>query len=58
MENKLKTSVNLLAACFMLVSCLAYSLNLKMEAACSSEASVNCQWTTWHIPEDIAVNRI
>jgi hypothetical protein len=30
-----------LAACFMLVSCLAYSPTLKMEATCSSETSLN-----------------
>jgi hypothetical protein len=29
------------AACFVLFSCLAYSLNLKMEAICSSETSVH-----------------
>jgi hypothetical protein len=27
----------LLATCFMLVSCLVYSLTLKMDATCSSE---------------------
>jgi hypothetical protein len=31
---------------FMLVSCLAYSSVLKMEATCSSETSVDSQWTT------------
>jgi hypothetical protein len=35
-----------LATCFMLVSCLAYSLTLKMEAAYSSENSVDFQRTT------------
>jgi hypothetical protein len=29
------------AACFTLVSCLAYSPTLKMEATCSSETSVD-----------------
>jgi hypothetical protein len=41
------------APAFVLVSCLAYFSTLKMEAICSSETSVDCQWTTWHyIPED------
>jgi hypothetical protein len=31
---------------FMLVSCLAYSLTLKMEVICSSKMSVYFQWTT------------
>jgi hypothetical protein len=36
----------------MLVSRLAYSSTLKMEATCSSETSINFQWTTWrYIPE-------
>jgi hypothetical protein len=37
----------LLAPCFMLVSCLAYSATLKMEATCSS-TSVDFHWTIWH----------
>jgi hypothetical protein len=42
-----------LATCFMLVSYLAYSYALKMEAACSSEMSVGFQLTKWqYIPED------
>jgi hypothetical protein len=41
------------ASIFMLVSCLAYSSTLKMEATCSSEMSADIQWTTWrYIPED------
>jgi hypothetical protein len=41
-----------LATCFMLVFCLAYSLNLKMEATCSSETLADFQGTTWrYIPE-------
>jgi hypothetical protein len=39
------TSKFLLAACFMLVSCLPYFLALKMVAICSSETLVDC--TTW-----------
>jgi hypothetical protein len=39
------TKLALLATCFMLVSCLAYSLTLKMEATCSSETSVDFKWT-------------
>jgi hypothetical protein len=42
-----KHSRALLDVCFMLVSCLAYSLILKMEATCSSETSVGFQWITW-----------
>jgi hypothetical protein len=44
---------DLLDTCFMLVSCLAYSSTLKMEATCSSETSVDFQRTTVRcIPED------
>jgi hypothetical protein len=43
----------LLFAWFMMVSCLIYSSNLKMEATCSSVTSVDFHRTTWHyIPED------
>jgi hypothetical protein len=42
-----------LAARFMLVSYLAYSSTLKMEAVCSSEMLVDFHQATWHyIPED------
>jgi hypothetical protein len=45
--------VALLATCFMLVSCLAYSPNLKMVVTCSSEMYVDLQWTIQcYIPED------
>jgi hypothetical protein len=37
----------LFATCITLVSCLAYSLTLKMEETWSSEMSLNLQWTTW-----------
>jgi hypothetical protein len=38
---------------FTLVSCLAYSSTLKMEATYSSETSVDFRRTTWrYIPED------
>jgi hypothetical protein len=41
------------ATCFTLVSYLAYSLTLKMEATCSSETLVDFQRTSQHyIPED------
>jgi hypothetical protein len=41
------------ATCFTLVSCLAYSSTVKMEAKCSSETSVDIQRTTrCYIPED------
>jgi hypothetical protein len=44
---------SLLATCFMLISCLVYSLTLMMEMTCSSETSVDFQWMTQHyIPED------
>jgi hypothetical protein len=40
-------------AAFTLVSCLAYSFNLKMEVTCFSEMSVDFHQTTRHyIPED------
>lgn len=43
----------LLAACFFVVSSLAYSPTLNMEAVCSSEASVHFYQPTRHqIPED------
>jgi hypothetical protein len=31
--------------CLKFVTCLAYCLTLKMEATCSSESSVDFQWT-------------
>jgi hypothetical protein len=35
---------------------MVYSSPLKMEVACSSETSVEFQWTVWHyIPEDRAL---
>jgi hypothetical protein len=38
---------------FTLVSCSAFSLTLKMEAICSSELSIDFQWTALcYIPED------
>jgi hypothetical protein len=40
------------AICFMLVSFLAYSSTLKIEATCFSETSVDFQRTTRHIPDD------
>jgi hypothetical protein len=36
----------LLAICFMVLSCMTYSLTLKMQAMCSSETSVDFQQTT------------
>jgi hypothetical protein len=42
---------------FRLVSCVAYSSTLKMEATCSSETSVDFQQTTQcYIPEDRALH--
>jgi hypothetical protein len=44
---------------FMLVSCLAYSLTMKVEVTCSSETVIGVQWTAWHyIPEDRTLNPI
>jgi hypothetical protein len=40
-----------------LVSCLAFSLALKMEAIYSSDTSLVFQWTTWrYIPEDVTLH--
>jgi hypothetical protein len=42
-----------LSPAFTLVSWLPYSSTLKMEAICSSETSVDSEWTTQrYIPED------
>jgi hypothetical protein len=42
----------LLAACIMLVACLAHSSTLKMEAVYSSEMLVNFYQITWrHFPD-------
>jgi hypothetical protein len=47
--------VTTLSPAFTLVSCSAYSSTLKMETICSSETSVDFQWTTRHyIPDDSA----
>jgi hypothetical protein len=44
----------LLTTCFMLVSCLAYSSTLKIEATCSPETLVDFQCITQrYIPECI-----
>jgi hypothetical protein len=41
----------------MLVSSSAYSSTLKIEAACSSETSIDFQWTRQrYIPEDRILN--
>jgi hypothetical protein len=45
--------IALLGTCFTSVSCLAYSLNLKVEATCSSDMPVDFQQTTQcYVPED------
>jgi hypothetical protein len=47
------SKAELLDACFMVISCLYYSSNLKMEAACSSETLIGIQRPTQRcIPED------
>jgi hypothetical protein len=52
-KNKPRKKPALLVTCFMLVSFLAYSSTLKIEAACFSETSVDFQRTTRrYIPED------
>jgi hypothetical protein len=48
-----RSSLTLLATCFTLVSCLAYSSTLKTIAICSAETAVDFQRTTLrYIPED------
>jgi hypothetical protein len=43
----------------MLVSCLVYSLTLKLEVTCSSEKAADFQQTTWHyIPEDRTLHNL
>jgi hypothetical protein len=54
-KNKLsmKPALLCLPPAFMLVSCLIYSSNLKMEAIYSSKTLVDFQCTAWcYIPED------
>jgi hypothetical protein len=49
---KNKPTKSLLATCFMLVPCFAYSSTLKMNVTCSSETLVDFQQTTrQYIPE-------
>jgi hypothetical protein len=51
-KNKSRIRV-LLAICFMLVSCLAYSSTLKIEVTCSYKMSVDFQRTTrCYVPQD------
>jgi hypothetical protein len=51
--QKMETNYLCLPPTFMLVSCSAYSLTLKMEAICSAASSVDFQRTTQsYIPED------
>jgi hypothetical protein len=61
-ESQLKSQRNmspLLATCFTLVSCLAYSLALKMGATHSSETPADFQQTTQcYIPEDSTAVRM
>jgi hypothetical protein len=46
-----RSNISLHAACFILVSCLAYSSSLKIGTICSSEKSVDFQRTARrHIP--------
>jgi hypothetical protein len=47
-KNSVFWNIKLLATCFTIVSCLAYSCALKMEASCSFEKSVNFEWTSRH----------
>jgi hypothetical protein len=49
----------MIAICFMLVSCLAYSSTVKMEESCSSETSFNFWWTSLHYnPESRTLQKI
>jgi hypothetical protein len=58
-KNKPSKKPACLPPAFTLVSCLAYSSAMKMEATCPSETLVNFQWTTWHyIPKDRALRII
>jgi hypothetical protein len=51
---RFRMSCAMVAAFFMLVSFLAHSSTLKMEAIFSSETLVIFRWTTWrYITEDI-----
>jgi hypothetical protein len=43
----------MLAASFMLLSCVAYSLTLKIEAACSPQTSVDFQWNIQYYSQKI-----
>jgi hypothetical protein len=53
LKNKPSRALALLLARFMQISCLAYSVTVKMGATYSSEMSVDFQRTTWrYIPED------
>jgi hypothetical protein len=52
--NTVYSVENLLATCFTLISCLAYSSTLKMEATYFSETSVGRQRTArLYVPEGI-----
>jgi hypothetical protein len=52
-QHEVGSKVGVLANCFTLVSCLAYLSILKVEAICSSETSVDSQWTARrYIPKD------
>jgi hypothetical protein len=55
-ETSMEKAAYSLSACFMLVSCLAYSSTLKMEATCSSEMSVGFYPTTIHISQNTEIS--
>lgn len=55
-EANTKQKHYVLAACFFLIACFAYSLTMKMEAASFSETLMNFIQTLWHnIPQVINV---
>jgi hypothetical protein len=55
-KNKPSKKLAEISACFKLVSCLAYSSTLKMEAICSSETSADLQQIIrLYTPEDITL---
>jgi hypothetical protein len=59
MKSSRKSHTVCLPPAFTLVSCSAYSSTLKMEVPCSSETSVDFQWSTRrYFPEDITLHTV
>jgi ABC-type uncharacterized transport system permease subunit len=56
--SPVKVNQAVLGTCFVLVSCLVYSLILKVEVICSSETSVDFQWSVQSCnPEDRTLHK-